>query len=112
MFNQPWNAQSASEIYKKQRDKEQEIQTQLDELKQQSIVLSDVKLLTSKNIECIKSILELTSQNTEAVKQIAQFEAIYYTSIHTTAGVLNIISELFLNLTSFIYSQSHTMVYL
>lgn len=72
MFNEPWNAQSAMELAKKQAEKERQIQTQLNELHKQTSTLTDVKELTRINIESIQSIVSLTSENTETVKQIAK----------------------------------------
>lgn len=39
MYNQPWNAQSAMELAKKQAKKEKQIQTQLSELHKQTVNL-------------------------------------------------------------------------
>lgn len=72
MFNEPWNAQSAMELAKKQAEKERQIQTQLNELHKQTSTLTDVKELTRINIECIQNVVSLTSENTETVKQIAK----------------------------------------
>lgn len=72
MYNQPWNAQSAMELVKKQAEKERQTQTQLNELHKQTTTLTDVKELTRINIECIQNVVNLTSENTEIVKQIAK----------------------------------------
>lgn len=72
MYNQPWNAQSAMELVKKQAEKEKQTQTQLNELHKQTLTLTDVKELTRINIECIQNVVSLTSENTETVKQIVK----------------------------------------
>ena len=75
MFNQPWNATSVQKIAEEQAEKIKQSQTQLNELHQQTLTLSDVKKLTEVNIECAKNIVSLTSENTETVKQIALMTA-------------------------------------
>jgi hypothetical protein len=72
MFHEAWNARSAKILAERQAEKEQQIQTQLNELHKQTSTLTDVKELTRINIECIQNIVSLTSENTESVKQIAK----------------------------------------
>ena len=75
MINQPWNAISAKKFAEEQAEKTKQTKTQLNELHQQTLALSDVKKLTEVNIECAKNIVSLTSENTETVKQIALMTA-------------------------------------
>jgi hypothetical protein len=75
MINQPWNAISAQKFAEEQAEKTKQTKTQLNELHQQTLALSDVKKLTEVNIECAKNIVSLTSENTETLKQIALMTA-------------------------------------
>lgn len=75
MINRPWNAISAQKFAEEQAEKTKQTKTQLNELHQQTLALSDVKNLTEVNIECAKNIVSLTSENTETVKQIALMTA-------------------------------------
>ena len=75
MINQPWNATSAQKFAEEQAEKTKQTKTQLNELHQQTLALSDVKKLTEVNIECAKNIVSLTLENTETVKQIALMTA-------------------------------------
>ena len=72
MFEQAWSAQSAKILADKQAEKERQIQTQLNELQNQTSTLTDVKELTRVNIECIQSIINLNAENTNTVKEIAK----------------------------------------
>ena len=75
MINHPWSATSAQKFAEEQAEKTKQTKTQLNELHQQTLALSDVKKLTEVNIECAKNIVSLTSENTETVKQIALMTA-------------------------------------